>query len=316
MNSFPLSICIEGFLLQANARRLSPNTITWYKVIYKKLTAYFPADPPIAQITRPDLEHFLGSLITLSKKSLLGYHACLSALWRWAVAEGFAQKNIVREIPQPRPEERVINPFTQAEVKSLLGAVDKSAPYQRPGQRPCANAVPMAARNRVIIYLLIDTGIRASELCGLKIADVDLKARHIIVMGKRSKERLIPIDSVTGQVLWRDLATRKAEPLDAPLFPAWAAAARAGNRSLPLDAYDLYHILRRIGDRAGVAGVHPHRFRHTFAIQYLRNKGDVYTLQRILGHTTLDMVRRYLAIAQTDIEAAHRLASPVANWRL
>jgi len=168
-----------------------------------------------------------------------------------------------------------------------------------------------------IIYLLLDTGIRASELCSLVIRDVDLKARHVVVMGKGDKERQIPFDSITGQVLWRYLAGRKADPVSAPLFPAWTAAERdCPDRRGPLDARDLYHVLQRIGQRAGVADVHPHRFRHTFAIQYLRNKGDVYTLQRILGHTTLDMVRRYLAIAQTDIEAAHRLASPVANWRL
>lgn len=309
MNSFPLTTCIEGYLLQAQARRLSPNTIIFYRNIFKNLIASFPADPPIADIGKADLQQHLANLTRLSNKSLLGHHAGLSALWRWAVDEGLAPRNIVRDIPPPVPEERVIQPFSQLEIKALLDAVDKSAAYQRPGQRPCRHSNPTAARNRAIIYLLLDSGLRASELCSLAVRDVDLKAHHLIVMGKGDKERLIPFDAITGQIVWRYLAARRDESVDAPLFPAWRTRS-------PLDARELHHVLRRIGARAGVEGVHPHRFRHTFAIQFLRNHGDVYTLQRILGHTTLDMVRRYLAIAQTDIEAAHRLASPVANWRL
>jgi site-specific recombinase XerD len=144
MNSFPVSVCIEGFLLQANARRLSPNTITWYKVIFKKLTAYFSADPPIASITRPELEQYLGSLTTISKKSLVGYHACLSALWRWSVSEGFAEKNIVREIPKsasstpsPRPKSNSSwAPSTRARpTRDLV-----SAPAPTPSRWPPATA--------------------------------------------------------------------------------------------------------------------------------------------------------------------------------
>jgi integrase/recombinase XerD len=311
MNTFrpTLTQAIDGYLLNASARRLAPATIHFYAVIFKRLTTYFENDPPIAFIQKHELEGFLASLTTLSKKSVLGCHAGLSALWRWAADEQLVERNLVRDIPQPRPEERVINPFTQAELKSLLGAVEKSAPYRRPGQRECQNTCANASRNKAIIFVLLDTGIRASELCGLKIRHVDLKVRHLLVMGKGGKERQVPFDSATGQVLWRYLATRKAEPLDAPLFPV-----RRSRREL--NARELHHILHRIGERAGVPNVHPHRFRHTFAIQYLRNKGDVYTLQRILGHTTLDMVRRYLAIAQCDIETAHQIASPVANWRL
>jgi integrase/recombinase XerD len=309
MNTLTLSIAIDGYLLEASARRLSPNTIKFYTHIFRKFTRHFTNDPPMSAITTTDIKQFLASLTTLSAKSLLGHHAALSALWRWAVSEQIVERNIVRDIPQPVPEERVINPFTEADVKSILGAVDKSAPYVRRGQRICQHTIATASRNRAIIYLLVDTGIRAEELVNLRICDIDLKARHLKVMGKGNKERMIPFAAQTGQVIWRYLATRKDEPISATLFPS----SRSGR---PLPSRELYHIIARIGDRAGVLNTFPHRFRHTFAITYLRNHGDIYTLQQILGHSTLDMVRRYLKIAQTDIEAAHRQASPVANWRL
>ena len=78
----------------------------------------------------------------------------------------------------------------------------------------------------------------------------------------------------------------------------------------------LLKILVSLGKRSGVSDVHPHRFRHTFAIQYLRNGGDPYTLQALLGHSSLDLVKVYLRIAQIDIDTAHRRASPVDNWKL
>ena len=77
-----------------------------------------------------------------------------------------------------------------------------------------------------------------------------------------------------------------------------------------------WRILVTIGSRARVPGVNVHRFRHTFAINYLRNGGDPYSLQMMLGHATLDMVKNYLALAQVDLDQNHKLASPVDNWRL
>jgi integrase/recombinase XerD len=78
----------------------------------------------------------------------------------------------------------------------------------------------------------------------------------------------------------------------------------------------LAFLLKRLGSRGNVDDVHPHRFRRTAAIQFLRNGGNLFALQKMLGHETLDMVRRYVELADSDLEEAHKTASPVDNWNL
>jgi integrase/recombinase XerD len=113
----------------------------------------------------------------------------------------------------------------------------------------------------------------------------------------------------TAKTLWRYLTTeRKDEPFNAPLF--------LGSEGDPLNRDALLKLLIRLGVKAGVQDCHPHRFRHTFAVNFLRNGGNAFELQMALGHTTLQMVQTYLALAQANLDAAHRKASPVENWRL
>jgi len=136
----------------------------------------------------------------------------------------------------------------------------------------------------------------------------DMKGRFIRVMGKGDKERILPFSSRTGKAIWRYLATRENDHLGDPLF------ARRDN--LPFDKNSLLKVFRVIGNRAGVRGVNIHRFRHTFAINFLRNGGAPWSLQMMLGHATLEMVKNYLALANADLQKNHRIASPVDHWRL
>ncbi len=110
-------------------------------------------------------------------------------------------------------------------------------------------------------------------------------------------------------VLWRYLAEREGGE-DANALLLVVRQCRSFNPS------SLRHIIKSIVARAGVKDARPHKFRHTEAITYLRSGGDVFTLQSLLGHGSLEMVRYYARIAQVDVEQAHRKASPVDNWRL
>jgi len=303
-----LSQAIEGYFIYANARRLSAQTLNGYQWALNKFETYLGADPPFASITARDVRTFLNSLPGLTNTSLIGVRAGLSALWSWGTNEGLVPGNIIKETEAPKPEKRDVIPFTQSELQQLLTACDRTKAYRRPGKRLCDNTRATALRDRAIVTLLIDTGIRASELCSLTLRDADFQNHRIVVMGKGRKERHIPISPRTEQALWRYLATRDDKKPVAPLL-----ATSTGRR---LNRFNLHGLLELAGDRAGVGNVYPHRFRHTFAITFLRNGGNVFALQRILGHESLTMVNKYLAIAQTDLQAAHRDASPVMNWLL
>jgi site-specific recombinase XerD len=279
-----------------------------YDYAFQKLEAFVAEDPAVTAITPADIREFLNSLDGLSPKSVLNHHIALSAFWTWAVDESVAERHVVRVVRPPMPDRREITPYTESDLKAMLQACDRTRGYVRPGAARYGNARPTAVRDRAIITLLVDTGIRAAELCELRIYQADLRNHRITVMGKGRKKRMIPICARTAQLPWRYGVERDEERKAAPIL--------VNRYGPPWERNTLRRLLQRIGDRAGVHGTNRHRFRHKFAIQFLRNGGNVYAFQRMLGHSTLEMVKRYLDSVQGDLERSHQDASPVANWLL
>jgi site-specific recombinase XerD len=303
-----LSQALEGYFLAAYARRLSQHTIADYSRAFSKLEHFLATDPPLASITASDIRAFQNSLSHLSDKSVLNHHIALSALWTWAQQEQLVADNIVRQVKAPKPEKRANVPYTEQDVKAMLAACDRTQAYARPGKRRSDHRLPTAKRDRAILTLLVDTGLRASELCDLRIIDADLRNENVHVMGKGDKERTVPFCSRTAQVLWRYLVTRDDRSPSHNLF-----TTRGGGR---MDRHNLRHMVQGAARRAGVQRANVHRFRHTFAINFLRNGGNVFALKEALGHESMNTVLRYLDVAQADVKEAHRIASPVANWVL
>ena len=325
MKNLTLTQTVDGFMLACEAQRLSPHTIRDYRTTLRRFAEFLASDPPLAEIDATRVREFLAAMSQpqprdrgavkglppkpLSKKTLLNYHTGLAALWSWALSEGIVERHVLREVARPVPEKPAIVPLTQADMKSLLAVCDRSREYLRPGKRACDNHRSTALRDRTILLLLLDTGMRASELCDLTPQDVDLKNRRVLVYGKGRKQRMIPISPDTAKSLWRYMEAERGDAkISAPLFVTVT--------DQPFRRTALLDLLHSLGERAGVQDCHPHRFRHTFAVMFLRNGGNAYELQMALGHSTLEMVQTYLHLAQTDLEQAHKTASPVTGWRL
>jgi len=313
MNPLTLSQTNQGYFINVHARQFSPHTIKDYKNVLEHLQKFLKADFPMSEISTRHLEMFLAAQTHLKKKTALNYHTALSALWAWSAGEQLVQENIVRRIKPPKPEITLVIPYTVDEMKLMLANLDRVKLYTRPGQTWQDRKTMEPERARAIILLLCDTGLRAEELCSIKIGHVDKRLMRIKVFGKGAKERYVNFSTRTAQALWRYLATKQDHQKDSDyLFTVRQLHGGSGK----LNRDRLLKMLITIGNRAGVKEVNVHRFRHFFAIQYLRNRGDVYTLQRLLGHSTLDMVKRCLAVVQTDVDSAYTLASPVGNLNL
>lgn len=332
-----LSQAIDGFTLARQVAGCSDYTIRNYRLDLQRFSAFLDHDPPLPDITAMDVRDFLHQLQTTrlesagvaprparipSPKTVRNAHTTLSSLWTWALEEGYADVHVVRAVQAPRASHHEIQPLSQADVKALLAAITHSQPWH--SQPETRNARPswLCRRDRAIVLLLLDTGIRASELCDLTRPDVDLRQGTAEVRGKsrlnagQGKQRVVYFGTRTRKALWQYLQGEVPFSLrgqDAPDPDRHLFLTTEGG---PIDRRHLATHFRRLGRRAGVSPSNPHRFRHTFAINYIKNRGDPFTLQKLLGHGSLDMVKRYLAIAQVDCENGHRRAGPVDHWGL
>jgi site-specific recombinase XerD len=150
----------------------------------------------------------------------------------------------------------------------------------------------------------MDTGARAGELVGMNLEDVELNGAVLIRQGKGGKPRTVYFGRKTRQAIRKYLRKRtdKSNAL-------WAS--NVGER---LTYWGLRQIIRRRAEKAGVEVPSLHDFRRYFALECLRSgKMSIYELQHLMGHSDLQVLRRYLAITEQDTEQAHRRASPVDN---
>jgi integrase/recombinase XerD len=322
-----VSQAIDGFLKNKLIEGLSERTLDSYRDHLSPFQGHI-GDVPITEITTSVVEDFFFWLRTdyspkrlsgkqkpLSNKTVYNYWVTLKSFFSWCEGTDLAEGSPMTTIPRPKFQENPVEPFTRDEIEAVLKACKFARAAETNGRQGFKMMRPTFRRDSALVYLLLDTGVRASEACSLRIRDVDLNTGEVTIRhgadggAKGKKGRTVIIGKRTRHTLWRYLVEREDKDEEqAPLF-----VTLKGNR---LNRDSLRLLIRRLGERVNVKNCHPHRFRHTFAIRYLRSQGDVFTLQVLLGHKSLEMVRRYARIARIDLERNHALASPVDRWNL
>ena len=294
----PLDVSLSAFLLDREASRCTAKTLEHYRYTCGGFVAFLEADGirDVHQITPPLIRLFLVSLQRRGLKDTTQHaHARGIKAWlNWLVDEGVLELSPMRRIRMPRLEKRVPAPFSADDIRRLLNR--------------CEQATAIGARNHAIVATLLDTGLRATELASLRIGHVDMRSGLTSVFGKGGKQRQVRVGSRARSTLLRMLAYRDGLEPDGAL---WVGYDAQGRERGALTVSGLQTVLVRLGARAGVKPCGPHRFRRTFALWCLRDGMDLHSLRMLMGHSSLDVLQRYLALAGEDIERAHIAHSPV-----
>lgn len=265
---------IDAFLLSCAAGGLSVPTTHWYREKLSKFERRYPGQLP----TKPEaIEVFMAGL-TCGDETKHGYYRALRAFYHFA-AERFGIANPIKAVKPPRRRKKVMRTLAAEDLCLLLSQ-------------------PLSQRDRALLTLVIDTGLRAGEVANLTWADVTTEA--VIVSGK-SGEREVPISRRTLEML---LESRDGQ-VDGHLF--------IGKRG-PLTTEGIYKIVRRAFKRAGLDSrprSSPHTLRHTFGRQYVLRGGDQFSLQRIMGHADISTTRKYVELDDRDTRHQHQRFTPL-----
>jgi integrase/recombinase XerD len=301
---------IEGFRITCQTEGKSPRTVRWYTTFLEKFRVFLEQNGLPARVNRLDKVHVRQFILYLQQEArtprtnrhlsgstVQGYVRTLKTFFAWLAREEYISANLMARIPVPKAETKVIATFSNGQIQSLF--------------RQCPSSSRSGPRNMLIMLLLMDCGLRISELVGIDIDDIYLEEGIIrIRKAKGSKERYVPVGSVTKKFLWKYMNTIRPRPLSQHINRLFL-----NDKGLPFTDNGVQQMLRRYGKKAGITGVRcsPHTFRHTFAKDYLMNGGDIFSLQKILGHSSLASVRIYLNLFATDVKKQHLRFSPVDN---
>lgn len=273
-------------------RGLSPRTCDAYRRDLEQFLEALEGRDPLAA-TADDLSDFLWELKVkrgVEARSLARKIESLRSFYAFQAAERRIAKSPVETLRSPKLPSKLPRTLSTDDVERLLSAPADT--YER-------------LRTRTMVELLYAAGMRVSELLGLKLESLNLQDGWVRVLGKGSKERLIPIHQRAVTMLRQYLAERRLRHKEA------GEHVFLSRRGGPLSRPQFWRDLAALGRAAGLrVKLHPHLFRHTFATHLLRGGADLRSVQELLGHSSLSTTQIYTHVDATALKSAHRRHHP------
>jgi site-specific recombinase XerD len=311
-----LERAIELYLSTLATEGKSPRYIDWLKTRLKYFSNFIRQTHgegfTLQDLAVEDGREFLRELMERDRKfkdhpmhreqkgklAIQYIHGCgraVRSFSTWVYEEGYLDDNVMRRLRLPKLPSTLPEPLTEQEIHRVLSA--------------CLDSTYECKRNFAILMLFLDTGIRLDELVNLRLSRIDFPLGEMTILGKGNKERKVPVGSQAKKALLDYISKERREPSN---------PQDADRLFMTADGYPITHtavakMFVRVKIRAEVPKLHPHICRHTFSVRYLVHGGDAFSLQKILGHTSLEMTRKYVNMAFGDVKEKHRQFSPMDN---
>jgi len=283
-------------------RRMAANTIEAYRRDLIRLAQFAAGrDRPLEALDRADLEAFVRESMAggLSPTSTARIVATVRGFYRFLRLLGEIAQNPADDLHAPRTLSSLPHSIALEEIDALLAAPDVST--------------PKGLRDRALIEVLYATGLRVSELVGLRIADLRADEGYLKCFGKGSKQRVVPIGDEAVRWVRRYLANARPRLVGRRESPFLFVNARGGGR---LTRLGFWKLLKAYGRQAGVRGrLSPHVLRHSFATHVLQSSGDLRAVQELLGHASISATQVYTSLDFQHLAKIYDSAHPRAKKR-
>jgi len=255
-------------------------------IIHRKAAKKWPNNPHIKEENKGGLSPY----------SIQGDVRAIKVFWSWLLYQGYIENNALAKFPLPKVPKTLIKTLTIEQIKLLLKTIDKYS--------------PVGARNYCILMLLIDSGMRISEVTGIQIAHLNLSKGIVKIIGKGQKERLIPFSHFTSKELINYIKHYRPDlcKLESPyLFPV--------SHGYHVRVNTIQQAIKRLSKKAGLHDIkcYPHIFRHTFATMFLAKGGNAVVLKEIMGHESVQTTQKYIHLQPEDLQKQHWKYTPVED---
>ncbi len=282
----------ERYLQHHRARGSSPNTIARYEQSFAMFDRFLGKRTRDSRVLTTEVMHEYAIWLRdtpvkqqrgRTSRSEAGIHAHLRDLraWmRWLSAEGILELNI--KVPLPQLPNHLFPILTDEEMERVWTS------------KYLTGKSGLAIRNRALLGLMLDTGLRRSEVANLNVEDIELHNQMVTVTGKGNKQRRVSYSNAVQVLLTEWLRFRGME--EGSVFG--------------LSSHSVRTVFRRIGEDVGLERFHPHLYRHQAATMMVRANMDLATVKRILGHSDIATTLKYLSLSDDDVRVKHQAASP------